>query len=681
MQNINNIVKELKNRKVFRSLAIYAAFAFVLIQVCSIVFPALHLPDWTTTFAVVLVIIGFPTTLIFSWIYDVTPDGIQKTDKEKSSGSKNNSTIILILVIVSGLLFYFQNNFFKPKMNPKSIAVLPFDNYSPKLEDEFLSDGFTEVIIANLAKVKDLIVISRTSVMRYKDTDMSLKEIAKELNVANILEGSIQKKGNKIRVVGQLIEAKTDDHLWSETYDMDIDDIFSIQTSIAKEIAASLKLTITESEKAIIEDKLTDNIEAYEYYLKIRELRNSKTFYDKNNELRLALLEKIIKLDPNFAEAIALLSIEHSEMVHFGLDKSQRRIDLAKENIEKAYRLKPESPDVQFAYGYYYYGCYKDFLRALEYYEYALTQEPGNAEYISYIGYAHRRLGNWDEMLQYLEKALVLNPNDISLRGNLRASYEFLRQYDKLNYTDYDAKWYKVMPDDPNLYSRRATWTFRLEGKTDNARKIIDKASKWIPDHDYYYYPLHFFDRYDHKYDSVLKYINNKEDSLKFYQNWISSKFLALSEIYWLMGEKDQSKKEAQKALDQLLELPNIDKDSRYHKMLGWIYAYLDDAQKAIQESKIAMELYPPKKDQFEADEYEINLAIIYAITGEHKIALDMLGKLMSEPSNINWWDLKYSDIYNKIFDNNPRLNKMIKEDEEKFRREITIDISNYLPN
>ena len=115
----NNIFKELKKRKVFRSIAIYAAFAFVLIQVCSIVFPALYLPGWTTTFVVVLVIIGFPTTLILSWIYDVTPDGIEKTDKEKSSGSTNNSTIILILVIVSGLLFHFQNNFFKPKVNPK----------------------------------------------------------------------------------------------------------------------------------------------------------------------------------------------------------------------------------------------------------------------------------------------------------------------------------------------------------------------------------------------------------------------------------------------------------------------------------------------------------------------------------------------------------------------------------
>ena len=168
---------------------------------------------------------------------------------------------------------------------------------------------------------------------------------------------------------------------------------------------------------------------------------------------------------------------------------------------------------------------------------------------------------------------------------------------------------------------------------------------------------------------------------LKFYQNWISIKFLELSEIYWLMGEKDQSKKEAQKALDQVLKLPNIDKDSRYHRTLGWIYVYLDDPQKAIKEAKMAMELYPPKKDKFVAAESEINLAKIYAITGEHKIALDMFEKLMSEPSNINCWDLKYNIIYPSIFDDNPRLNKMIKEDEEKFRREITIDISNYLPN
>ena len=216
---------------------------------------------------VVLLIIGFPTLIIFSWIYDVTPEGIEKTDRYKPSVRTNYSTILLLLVVIGGLIFYFQDKLFKSKINPNSVAVLPFDNYSPKSEDEYLSDGFTEVIIANLAKVKDIMVISRTSVMRYKDTDMSWKEIADELNVSKILEGSIQKKGNKIRVVGQLIEASTNNHLWAETYDEDIDDIFAIQTSIAKEIAASLKLTITEPERSVIEDVLTDNEWVYEVLL------------------------------------------------------------------------------------------------------------------------------------------------------------------------------------------------------------------------------------------------------------------------------------------------------------------------------------------------------------------------------------------------------------------------------
>ena len=269
MSDNNNIFKQLKKRKVFRSLAIYAGASFIILQVCSIVFPALLLPEWSMRLVVILLIIGFPILILFSWIYDVTPEGVVKTDKGKSSTNINYSTILLLLVIVGGVLFYFQDRFFKPKVNPKSIAVLPFDNFSPNPDDEYLSSGFTEVIIANLAKVKDLMVISRTSVMRYKNTDMSLKDIAKELNVANILEGSIQRTDRKIRVVGQLIEAKTDRHLWAETYDADFNDIFSIQTSIATEIASALHSQITEWEMLVIEDKKTDYIEAFEMYLKV----------------------------------------------------------------------------------------------------------------------------------------------------------------------------------------------------------------------------------------------------------------------------------------------------------------------------------------------------------------------------------------------------------------------------
>ena len=250
---------------------------------------------------VILLIIGFPALIMFSWIYDVTPEGVVKTETNRSSSKTNYSIFILIVVVGGGLLFFFQDRLFKPTVNPKSVAVLPFDNYSPNPDDKYLSAGFTEVIIANLAKVQDLLVISRTSVMRYHDTEMSLKEIAEELNVANILEGSIQRTGDKIRVVGQLIEAKRDRHLWAETYDSNFDDIFSIQTSIAKEIASALKSKITENEKSVIEDRITENMEAYELYLKVKELRRTGLGMIKDNKIRKELLKKIITIDPEFA--------------------------------------------------------------------------------------------------------------------------------------------------------------------------------------------------------------------------------------------------------------------------------------------------------------------------------------------------------------------------------------------
>ena len=258
----NNIFQELKKRKVFRSAAIYGGAAFVILQICSIVFPALLLPDWSIRFLVILLIAGFPFVIIFSWMYDMTNEGVVKTESRGNSDNKFiGFTIILFVILV--LLYNYKDDFFKPAVNPKSIAVIPFDNFSQSKDDEYLSSGFTEVIIANLAKVQDLMVVSRTSVMRYKDTKMSLKDIAKELNVAHILEGSVQRTGNKIRVVGQLIEASTDRHVWAETYDEEFDNIFSIQTSIAKEIAFALKSRITSNEQNRIDKKPTENIKAY----------------------------------------------------------------------------------------------------------------------------------------------------------------------------------------------------------------------------------------------------------------------------------------------------------------------------------------------------------------------------------------------------------------------------------
>ena len=173
----------------------------------------------------------------------------------------------------------------------------------------------------------------------------------------------------------------------------------------------------------------------------------------------------------------------------------------------------------------------------------------------------------------------------------------------------------------------------------------------------------------------------NESDSIKYMYYFIGVKFEEIAFIYWLMDEKDKAYKEAEKALKIYLGLPDLDEDSRYHAALSWVYALLDKPQKAIQEAKMAMELYRPTKDAFYSDKYEMDLAHIYALTGEYTMALDIIEKHLEGPSNTNWWDIKYKNLFNKVLGNNPRFIKMIKEDEEKFRREIKIDISNYLPN
>ena len=620
MPSFNNIFKDLKKRKVFRSIAIYAGSSFIILQVCSIVFPALLLPEWSTRLVVVLLLIGLPILILFSWIYDITPEGDIIADSEKLFFNTNHTILMVILVIVIGVLFYFKDSFFKSTVNPKSVAVLPFNNYSPKAEDDYLSDGFTEVIIANLAKVQDLMVISRTSVMRYQDTDMSLKDIAEELNVANILEGSVQKKGNKIRVVSQLIEAQTDNHIWAETYDSEIDDIFTIQTNISKEIASSLKSRITGSEKSHIEDKLTDNIEAYEMYVKVKELRRE----DREWKIRKDLLHKIIDIDPNFAEAYALLSIEYSEKVHSGWDNTQAKKNKAKEFIDKAFNIKPESAEVRFAFGYYYYGCYKDYLRALEHYNYALSMEPGNANYNAFIGYVHRRLGNWNKTLQYLEKALKLDPNDISLSSNLFGTYLFLKKYEKVNLINQYKRAYRLNPEEGWVYAMGARFTFFLEGNTTNARKILSASSKLLPDYDYSEV-ISQLDIYDDKYESIFTLLDEQTDSIFFNQQEINPKSKIFGMIYWRMDEKEKAKNEFTKALNVVLNMQEYEGDPRYHSLLGMIYAFLNMPKEAVKESKMAQALAPPSKDAFLSDSFDLYLSAVYALNGEHDMALNMI--------------------------------------------------------
>src|SRR5258708_6202221 len=322
-----------------------------------------------------------------------------------------------------------------PKLSDKSIAVLPFANLSTEKENEFFADGVHDDVITNLAKIRDLKVISRTSVLAYRDpAARNLKKIAAELGVATVLEGSIQRVGSKVHMNAQLIDARTDEHLWADTFDGDTSDIFALQADLAQKIAAALKATLTTSERTLIERRPTENQEAYELYSRARLLQEKLSPFSTREEFEpvVVLLEQAVAKDPAFALAFANLSIVHGLMYWFGnVDATAERRQRAQAALEAAQRLAPEAPETHIAQGAFAYLCKNDWHGALAEYAVAERNLPNDAQLQYRIGIAHRRLVQWPEALSRFERSAALNPHDLSSVSTLVDTALSLRHYEQ----------------------------------------------------------------------------------------------------------------------------------------------------------------------------------------------------------------------------------------------------------
>src|SRR3954470_17885377 len=304
--------EEIKRRKVYRVAVAYAVVAGGAIQLASSVFPAWELPNWALRLVILLLLIGFPISLILAWALEVTPEGIRATPLTPSAPRRRRNVVALVLIgiIVSAAAGFFLLPRASARKIDKSIAVLPFENFSDDKENAYFADGIQDDILTNLSKIGDLKVISRTSVMPYRGKEKNVKEIGKALGVSAILEGSVRKSGNRVRVNVQLINAENDQHVWSEVYDRDLTDVFAIQTDLARKIAEELHAKLSPSEKALINRKPTENGEAY---LAFVEAQNLHTQLEELPKLKQAqqLYERALQLDPNFALAAARLSRLH----------------------------------------------------------------------------------------------------------------------------------------------------------------------------------------------------------------------------------------------------------------------------------------------------------------------------------------------------------------------------------
>ena len=667
---ILSFFSELKKRKVYRTAAAYAVVAFVIMQIIEIVFPMFDIPDWAGRMIIILLFLGLPITIIFSWMYDVGEKGMTRAKPMMAEGAEDARSLFIrkrSWLLVGGavlvILFGYQSadsifgyKIGKEEINKKSIAVLPFDNYSTAPEDQYFSDGVTEVITANLAKIKGLKVISRTSVMEYKNTTKKIKEIAEELGVAHILEGSIQRIGDNIRIVGQLINAETDEHIWAETYDGKIDDIFMMQTDVALKISTALKAEISDEATALISEKSTENVQAYDLYLKALELGG---FSQEETQLKKAIvyLKSSISLDDRFTEAYALLGDMHLMYYWMNFDRSTERLEKAKVAIDIAKGVKPNHPSVLKAKGTYYYYGFRNYAKALVHYEKARAITPGDADVWARIGWINRRIGEWDEAINYLEKRLQLNPRGVESYADLGETFRTVGDYN--NAVKYFSKAVEISPSHVISYVNLSEVLYYELDDKKTAIEALERDLVWS-DNDSKKKALYHFYLGQKKYDKALNVAKSFTKDIVSFQSYVVTKTSLLGLINKLDGKKE-------KADDQFLasvsllenELQKDPNDYSILISLGINYAHLGKRQKAIKYGKRSVEILPETKDSFLGPDVLSNLGLIYTILGMEDEAIDVFDHVTSVPAGFSIGFLKEHPHFIELR-KNPRFKQIL---------------------
>jgi TolB-like protein/cytochrome c-type biogenesis protein CcmH/NrfG len=515
--NAVSFIKELKRRNVFRVAIAYVITCWLLLQVADVVLGNIEAPGWVFKAIMLLLGLGFPVVLLFAWAFELTPEGIKRekeVDRTRSithaTGRKLDFAIIALLAI--GLAYFIWEARFstgakgpgspvavaqgtgpenalpaesasvtptEPAPAEKSVAVLPFTTRSTIEDDRFFSDGMHDDLLTQLAKIGDLNVISRTSVMEYRDSTKNLRQIGAELGVAAILEGAVQRAGQQVRINVQLIDAQTDKHLWAETYDRELttDNLFAIQSDIAHSIATAMKATLSpDEEQRIGQRNLTDNLEALRAYQRSRLL--GANFEQAMLERAAQEARNALALDPGFAAAWAQLA--RSEMAlywHHAIKPEY--LQAAREAIDKGRAIEPQLPELDIAEGYYYYWGFRDYDNAIRVLTPVLTTYPNEAQVHGLLGFVYRRMGQFDRALEHLSKALTLEPRSVIVATALSETYILLREAEPAK--KYLLRAENLDPGSSRFISAAANYSLFFDGDAEAALNYWQMAQHQFP--------------------------------------------------------------------------------------------------------------------------------------------------------------------------------------------------------
>jgi TolB-like protein/Tfp pilus assembly protein PilF len=638
---------EVRRRKVYRVAAAYIIAAGGIIQLASAAFPAWELPSWTLRVLIVCLLMGFPVALMLAWAFDITAEGIQVTPD--ATTSKTHTRRNMILLIACGLILSAAAGFLLlPRVAAhkidSSIAVLPFQNLSDEKENAYFADGVQDDLLTNLSKIGDLKVISRTSVMPYRATQSNAREIGKALGVGTILEGSVRRVGNRVRVNVQLINVANDQHIWAEDYDRELTDVFAIQSDLAQKIAGELRAKLSPTEKAQIERKPTENSEAYLVFVEGHDLLTRPDRLRADTERAEKLFEKATRLDPNFARAFAALGWVEDWMYH-SFDPTPARKAKALAAAEEAIRLEPDLPEAHLALGFYHYYCERDYRRALDEFALARKSLPNSADVYLAIGAIQRRQGKWAESTANMEKAASLSPKDSFLLINLADNYRAVDDYEKA-----DRVFDRAIEAAPNSVSARtgkAMLAVDLKGDLSEIDKQLAQIqpgavsdAEGMIGRAY----LLMLQRKFHDALAILKQLPGEVRGDEKPKEYLEGA------LYTFMNDKEHAHSAFQRARSILEKtMQEGSDDASRHMMLGMVLAGLGEKAAAIAEGKRAMQLLPESQDALDGPKMTLMLAEIYAWTGENDAALELLERSLITPAGVTVSSLKLNPIWDPL--------------------------------
>ena len=656
---MSGFFEELQRRKVYRVAAAYIIAAGFIIQIGSAVFPAWELPNWTLRLVVVLLLIGFPISLILAWAYDITPQGIRATPAPRTHRRRNLVMLIAIGIFASVVAgFFLFPRAFRRNVE-KSIAVLPFQSLSDEKENAYFADGMQDDILTNLSKIGDLKVISRMSVMSYRgDAVRNAREIGKALGVATLLEGSVRRVGNRVRVNVQLINANNDEHIWAEDYDRDLTDVFAIQTDLAQKIASALQAKLSPNEKARLDNRPTQNPDAYLLFVQAHDYANRTDMFRDTSLKAEQLFEQAIKLDPNFAAAFAGLSMVESWAYH-SFDPLPARREKARTAANEALRLQPDLPEAHLALGFSYYYGDRDYERALAEFEIAKRGLPNEAQAYMAIGAIQRRQGRWAESTANLEKAAELDPKNSSVLLNLGFNYMATRNFEAADKI-FD-RGIEAAPESFGSAALKSELAIIWKGDLSVAEKELASVPPGVDPQGLVTLGRAGVLTLQRKFKEALQVIQQfRGETLLVRASTTCPKASLEGTLYLYLDDKVNAHSAFERAriiAERLVrESPN---DAARHGELGLILAGLGQKDAAIAEGKRAVELLPESQDAFDGPEGTAVLAQIYAWTGEHDQAFGLLDHLLVVPNGITIPGLKLDPIWNPLR-KDPRFQALI---------------------